>query len=154
MRIKVNRLDRYFLRGRDPNEPITRLEMLRLRGVVALALAIAVFGFSIMLWAYQRQIDSDTRQHRNQVVAACEARNEQSLESKRIYAELSKLEIRENQAAEQALLRLATRSENTELKLALTSLAALEAERDKSVAMLFGELADEIKIIDCGREIS
>ena len=141
-------LERWLLKGQNPEVPATRLAMLRMRGIVALSLILALLGIGLMLFSFQR----DYRQNDAQLIEACEVRNRQSHQSQRILRSISKAEQAENVSTAAAYNRLADRATDPERARILRQLAKLELGRDTAVAGIFRELADNIRFPDCATE--
>jgi len=126
--------------------------MIRQRGIILLALTIAVMGVGLMLWSFQkdyRQQDQLADQQRRQLVVACNARNVQSHDSQKLLRRIAGAEEAENQDSASFLRDLANKTTNPELRTVLLRQAVLELDRDKSVADIFLELANNIKFPDC-----
>lgn len=70
--MKVNRLDRLILRGRDPWRPVSLLYVERMRYATIIALVVIVMGMGAMLTVYRerRLAECDERNQRAAVEAA------------------------------------------------------------------------------------
>jgi hypothetical protein len=138
-------LERWLLGGQDPDAPVTRLAMLRMRGIVALSLALAILGIGLMLYSFQR----DYRANDATLADACEGRNVQSRQSKVLLERFAVAEQEENEELADDYAALAAQARDPERRRFLLALGRLELKRDRATAALFRELANNVRIQDC-----